>query len=93
MIYAYRRGIVTADELFTHRQELRGQLDQLQARRDVLASTTMAEDRMAEMLYDLSDLADALPELPPTDLRERVYAPLIRRIELRKGETPRIVMW
>lgn len=89
----YEEEKINADELLMHRQRIYGRTDRLMARREELLGQLVDEEQFAETLTGLSDLVAQVAELPPHRLREEVYAPLIRRVILKRGSPPQIVWW
>lgn len=63
----------------------------LVARRDELRESLARSEIQAERIVSLHDVADRLDDLSDEELN-RVYRMLIDRIELRKGEPPRVIL-
>ena len=89
--HLFEVGGITADEMLRHRERLLGQTGRLQQRREGLEHEQSALDRAVDQIATVSEIADRLQTLSPTELREKVYSPLIKSIELRQGESPRII--
>ncbi len=89
----YEEEKINADELLMHRQRVHGRTDRLQSQRDELLGQVADETRFKEVLADLSELVGQVADMPSDELRELIYAPLIRRVVLKRGSLPRVVWW
>jgi site-specific DNA recombinase len=84
-------GRIPPEELVSHYEQVDSQIKALEKRREELERQQRIASEAVARAIELSDVLDALPQLPPNDLRA-VYSQLLSAVELRKGEEP-VIRW